>query len=234
MRIIGVIPVRWGSTRFPGKPLVRIAGKPMIRRVYEGAKAAKSLSRVVIATDDELIAKAAMSFKAPVTMTSLDCRSGMERCAEVAARAHAGIVVNIQGDEPLISGHDIDSLVAAFDDPDVQIASLAGPTAPEMLSDRNIVKVLIDRKGDAIAFARSALTNWYGQHYRRHIGIYAYRRKVLVELAGLEPGPREKMQSLEQYRAIENGYKIRIIETDSELVSVDVPGDVARVERLVV
>ncbi|HEY5659010.1 MAG TPA: 3-deoxy-manno-octulosonate cytidylyltransferase [Myxococcota bacterium] len=236
MTAAGVIPARFSAARFPGKPLARISGKPMLQRVWEGARRAKSLRTVIVATDDERIAEACRSFGAEVQLTRADHPTGTDRLSEVAQRLEDDIVVNIQGDEPLIEGFVIDASVEALrEDPDVSVATLVHRLEPDARDDPNRVKVVVDRRGRALYFSRSPIphvrdgapapTLW------QHVGIYAYRRPFLLEFVRLEPTPAECAEGLEQLRALEHGHPIRcaVIEGWRSL-PVDVPGDVARVE----
>ncbi len=240
---IAVIPSRYSSTRLPGKPLVSLAGKPMIQRVWERTKQAKRVRRVLIATDDERIMKAAASFGAEAVMTRSEHRSGTERVAEVAATIHGGdqeVFVNVQGDEPLVEPEAIDTLVEAIEaEEDVAVATLMVAIAnPPDIMDPNIVKVVLDFDGNALYFSRAPIP-WvrdrqgpvYGQHMK-HLGLYAFRRSALLDFAILPVGALERIEQLEQLRWMENGYKIRVAETVHDSVSVDVPEDVARVEKL--
>jgi len=230
---IGIIPARYGSKRFPGKPLAPILGKPLIQRVYERSLQAESLSRVVIATDDERIFKASKAFGASVEMTSPLHVSGTARVAEVARRSEADIVVNIQGDEPLIMGEMVDSLVHALDDDSVPMATLYIKEYDRRCAqDPNIVKVTRDSRGNALYFSRSPIP--YGTHecFLRHIGLYGYQKDFLLCYESLGRGELEKAENLEQLRALENGYRIKLIETRCSTLSVDTPDDILKVENL--
>jgi len=240
---IAVIPARYSATRLPGKPLVSLAGKPMIQRVWERAAQAKRISRVVIATDDERILKAAAGFGAEAVMTRPDHRSGTERVAEVAVHlggADEEVFVNVQGDEPLVEPEAIDTLVEAIEaEEGVTVATLMVPIAkPADIMDPNIVKVVLDFDGNALYFSRAPIP-WvrdreapvHVQHMK-HLGLYAFRRAALLDFPTLPVGDIERIEQLEQLRWMENGYKIRVAETQHDSVSVDVPEDVARVEQL--
>jgi 3-deoxy-manno-octulosonate cytidylyltransferase (CMP-KDO synthetase) len=236
MRAVGVIPARYQASRFPGKPLAMIAGQPMIQRVWRGACGAKSLSRVIVATDDARVADACRSFGAEVALTRADHPSGTDRIAEVAARLDCDVVVNVQGDEPLIEGFAIDAAVAALaEDPEAPIATLVHAAGAAALADPNRVKVVLDRRGRALYFSRSAIPFAREGEPRcwQHVGIYAYRREFLLRFPTLAPTPAERAEGLEQLRALEHGFKIRcaVIEGWTS-AAVDVPGDVARVEAL--
>jgi 3-deoxy-manno-octulosonate cytidylyltransferase (CMP-KDO synthetase) len=240
---IAVIPARYAATRLPGKPLVSLAGKPMIQRVWERAAQASRISRVIIATDDERILKAAAGFGAEAVMTRSEHRSGTERVAEVAAHIGGGendVFVNVQGDEPLVEPEAIDTLVEAVEsDEGVSVATLMVPIAkPADIMDPNIVKVVLDFDDNALYFSRAPIP-WvrdrespvHAQHMK-HLGLYAFRRAALVDFATLPVGDLERIEQLEQLRWMENGYKIRVAETHHDSVSVDVAEDVARVEQL--
>ncbi len=241
-RILGVIPARFASSRFPGKALATIAGKPMLQHVYERASQARYLSKVIIATDDERIHKAARTFGAPVIMTRADHLSGTDRVAEAASSDNATIIVNIQGDEPLIDPSAIDAAaLALLDDPDVPMSTLMKLIEdPREINDPNVVKVVTNFGGDAIYFSRCPIpfardsgghhdTN---QHYK-HLGLYVYRRDFLLAYSGLPVGPLERMERLEQLRAIENGHRVRVVETEYESLGVDTPEDLERVSALI-
>ena len=237
MRVLGVIPARYASSRFPGKPLTPIAGRPMIQHVYEGALAARSLDALVVATDDPRIARACASFGAEVALTRSDHPSGTHRVQEAGAARDEELVVNIQGDEPLIEGFVIDAAVEALrDDPEASIATVVHALEPGAEEDPHRVKVALDTQGRGLYFSRSPipylrpnsgapLTRW------QHVGLYAYRRDFLETFVKLEATPAEAAEGLEQLRALEHGYTIRcaVIEGWAS-ISVDVPEDVARVE----
>jgi len=230
-RAAGIIPARFESTRFPGKPLHPILGKPMIQRVYEGARTARLLSRVIVATDDERIFAAVRGFGGEAVMTSSHHPSGTERVAEAARGVDEPIVVNIQGDEPLIEGGLIDDLVEALRDEAAPMASVMIRTADlNLIHDRNIVKVVVDGRGFALYFSRAPIPYDPSDFFLRHIGIYAYRRDFLLGFAGLAPTRLEQNEKLEQLRALENGYRIKMVETTHATLSVDVPGDIIKVE----
>jgi 3-deoxy-manno-octulosonate cytidylyltransferase (CMP-KDO synthetase) len=238
-RILGVIPARFASSRFPGKALANLAGKPILQHVYERASQARYLSKLIIATDDERIAKAARSFRAQVQMTRPDHLSGTDRVAEVASSDHAQVIVNIQGDEPLIDPSAIDAAaLALLDDPELPMATLKKriEIASEV-DNPNVVKVVSDLAGDAIYFSRCPIPyqrdGRQGDivHYK-HIGLYVYRREFLLAYSGLPVGPLEQAERLEQLRAIENGYRIRVVETEYESLGVDTPEDLERIAAL--
>jgi 3-deoxy-manno-octulosonate cytidylyltransferase (CMP-KDO synthetase) len=241
MSVLAVIPARFASTRLPGKPLVPLGGKPMIERVWDRVRQAASVSGVLVATDDERIRGAVEAFGGQAVMTRPDHRTGTERIAEVAAaRKDVDIFVNVQGDEPLIDPAAIDQAVAAIqDDPEVNVSTLAVPiTNPADIMDPNVVKVVLDFDGNALYFSRAPIP-WvrdrsgpvHARHLK-HLGLYAFRRAALLEFATFPQGDLERIEQLEQLRWLENGYPIRVAETEHDSVSVDVPEDVARVEAL--
>jgi 3-deoxy-manno-octulosonate cytidylyltransferase (CMP-KDO synthetase) len=233
MRAVGIIPARWASTRFPGKPLARIAGRPMLEWVVEGARRAKRLRDVWVATDDPRIADACRAFGATAVLTSPDHPTGTDRLAEVALSLDDDVVVNIQGDEPLIRGDVIDSVVAALDeDPEAPMATVVHQAEPEALDDPHRVKVVLDRRGRALYFSRSRIPAGDDDNrYWQHVGLYAYRRSFLLDFVALPPTPCERAESLEQLRALEHGYPIRVAVVEAwGSCAVDVPEDVPRVE----
>jgi 3-deoxy-manno-octulosonate cytidylyltransferase (CMP-KDO synthetase) len=229
--------VRYGSSRFPGKALARIAGKTVIQHVFERASRASYLHQVVIATDDERIRKEACSFGAKVIMTRADHPSGTDRVAEVASASNAGIIINIQGDEPLIDPLAIDALAFALvDDSSAPMATLKKRIEDlQEFTNPNVVKVVTDRSHYAVYFSRSPIPyDLSGQavHFK-HPGLYGYRRDFLLAYPALPIGPLERAERLEQLRAIENGHKIRVVETEYESVGVDTPQDLERVRRMI-
>lgn len=234
--ILGVIPARFASTRFPGKPLASLAGKPLIQHVWERATQSRYLSRLVVATDDDRIASAARSFGAQVAMTRPDHASGTDRAAEVADATDAAIIVNIQGDEPLIDPDAIDAaLLTLLDDPNCQMASLKRRITDEReIQNPNVVKVVTAANGDALYFSRSPIPFHRGHDagYFKHIGLYVYRRDLLLAYSSLPVGPLERAECLEQLRALENGIPIRVAETSYDTIGVDTPEDLAAVERI--
>ena len=236
MRAVGVIPARVGAGRFPGKALAPIAGLPMIRRVFEGAQTAKTLRAVLIATDDARIADAARAFGAEVAMTRPDHATGSDRVAEVARGLDDEIVVDIQGDEPLIEGFVIDAAVEALqEDPEAPMATVVHAADPAALGNADRVKVALDRAGHALYFSRSPIpaqrSAGAAPRCWQHVGLYAYRRPFLLEFASLARGPLERAEELEQLRALEHGHRIRcaVIEGWSS-TPVDAPEDIAAVE----
>ena len=236
MKVLGIIPARYGSSRFPGKPLLELKGKSMIQRVYEGASKAKLLDDLIVATDDQRIYEEVLRFGGKVILTSAAHQSGTERCAEVLSHFPAyELVINIQGDEPLVAAEQLDQLLGAFLDKTVQIATLVHPeVTPSDLTNVNRIKVLADHQQNAIYFSRSALPN---MHYAkvhhfpwlRHIGLYAYTSAVLKQIASLAPCALEQTESLEQLRWLYYGYKIRLVQTHIETPNIDVPEDVEKV-----
>lgn len=244
-QFIGIIPARYASTRFPGKPLAIIDGKTMIERVYNQAK--KILDYVYVATDDLKIETAVKNFGGNVVMTSTLHQSGTDRCAEalsIIRNFHTfafDVVINIQGDEPFIQPDQIKRLMGCFDKPETQIATLAKTIEGDGIFDPNNVKVVKNKNNEALLFSRSAIpyirgreTNlWSASHtYLKHIGIYAYRVEILNKLTTLQQTSLELAESLEQLRWLENGYKIRIELTDFETISIDTPQDLEKVKGL--
>jgi 3-deoxy-manno-octulosonate cytidylyltransferase (CMP-KDO synthetase) len=229
----GVIPARYRSERFPGKALAPILGKSMIQRVYEATRTAKYLEQVILATDDETIFQEAHNFGAEVLMTSPDHISGSDRVAEVAERTKSQIIINIQGDEPLIRGETIDELVEALQDKDIPMATLAvRETDLSLLDDSSVVKVVPDNNGFALYFSRSPLPHKASEFFWRHVGVYGYQRNFLLKLCAMRPSRLEKTEKLEQLRALENGFRIKIIESRFPSLSVDFPEDIIKVEKL--
>jgi 3-deoxy-manno-octulosonate cytidylyltransferase (CMP-KDO synthetase) len=238
--VIVVIPARYGSSRLPGKPLVSLGGKPMIQRVYERAKLAKRVNRVIVATDDDRIVKAVQEFGGEARMTRHDHRTGTERVAEVAAHENGDVFVNVQGDEPLLDPAAVETVVGALlDEPQVAIATVATPIkTPGDIMDPNVCKVVLDFDENALYFSRAPIpwvrdTAGHVQaRHLKHLGLYVFRRDALLEYPTLPQGDLERIEQLEQLRWLENGWKIRVAEVEHDAVSVDVPDDVARVEKL--
>ena len=242
MYAIGIIPVRYASSRFPGKPLAIINGKSMIQRVYEQSLKSAMLSEVFVATDDKRILNHVHEFKGKVVMTSESHKSGTERCNEVVEKSFKtkkpDIIVNIQGDEPYINPSQIDKVVSCFKSQNVQIATLAKKiVSVEVLFDSNIVKVVFGKDKKAIYFSRSPIPyvrgkeskDWINEtEFYKHIGIYAYRSNILKSICELKPSKLEKAESLEQLRWLENAYSIQVELTDYESYSVDVPEDILK------
>ena len=242
MKTIGIIPARYASTRFPGKPLHLIAGKPLVQHVVERCREAQSLADVIVATDDERIAKVAREF-CTVEMTRADHPSGTDRIAEVAARLDCDAVVNVQGDEPLIAPAVIDAVASALEDAEMTTAATSVSNISEY-SDPNAVKVVVDAAGRALYFSRrtipfvrdSAQESPEQQlatfPFLKHLGIYGYRRDTLMRLVEFAASPLEQAERLEQLRALENGIGIAVCLVEYESIGVDVPEDVQRVEAL--
>ena len=239
MSVLVVIPARYASVRFPGKPLATLQGKPMIQHVYEGASQASGVDEVVVATDDERIVHAVAKFGGKAAMTSPTARSGTDRVAEVARTRNAQVVINIQGDEPLVRGEMIAQLAQFLTrHTAVPMASLMTPFRPEEdLNSPNVVKVVVDRDKFALYFSRSPIPHVRAQggtptRFMKHLGFYGYQRHFLLQLPSLEPTPLEQAEQLEQLRALEHGYRIKLLETVHDSVGVDTPGDLKRVEAM--
>jgi 3-deoxy-manno-octulosonate cytidylyltransferase (CMP-KDO synthetase) len=238
--VLAVIPARYASVRFPGKPLASIAGRPMIQFVVEGVRRARGVSRVVVATEDERIKTAVEAFGGEAIITRRDHRTGTDRVAEVATHLTADIYVNVQGDEPLIDPRTVDAVVAEMaEDDSIQVGTpCTAILDPKDIMDPNIVKVARDFEGNGLYFSRAPIP-WVRDsaatravRHWKHIGLYAFRREALLEFPTLPPGELEGIEQLEQLRWLENGFRIRVVETDYDAVSVDVPADVERVEKL--
>lgn len=241
MPVLGLIPARYASTRFPGKPLVDIAGKSMIQRVFEQAKKCMQLDDVVVATDDERILNHVLEFGGNAVMTSTEHQSGTDRCAEVSLQyPDYDVIINIQGDEPFIDPEQIGKVISCFDSPDTQLATLVKKIGSEQeLFNPNSPKVIINKNSEAIYFSRLPLPyirgqeqeNWL-QHFTffKHIGIYGYRADILHQATKLPVSSLEKAESLEQLRWIENGYKIKVAETDLETYAIDTPEDIVNLK----
>lgn len=238
MKVLCVIPARYASTRLPGKPLSMIAGKPMIQHVYERACQAQLPNEVVVATDNELVEKAVLDFGGKAVMTSPDHPSGTDRLAEVALMyPDVDVIVNVQGDEPMIPPEVIDRLAEAFNgDANLNMATMKVVMDEEDYENPAAVKVVTDQQGYALYFSRSLMpyprNKLEGFKVFKHVGIYAYRRNFLLKYAALAPTPLEKAESLEQLRALENGYKIKVLESDFQGIGVDTPEDLAAVNAL--
>ena len=253
LAIVAIIPARFASSRLPGKPLSEIHGKTMIERVYERARAAREVSRVVVATDDERIARVVRGFGGEAVMTSPDHPSGTDRLAEAARGIEAEVIVNVQGDEPMLDPAGIDAVARALlDDPALPMATLSLPLrrVEEMLAS-SVVKVVADLHGNALYFSRSPIPHVRlgassdaraaaeaavaSGLARKHVGLYAYRREALLLFASLPPAPLEKAEGLEQLRALHHGMRIRVVPVDGEGgVAVDTPEDLERVRALLV
>ncbi len=241
MKFIAIIPARYASTRFPGKPLVDMLGKPMIQRVYEQVK--KAVEEVWVATDDSRIFDAVEAFDGKAVMTSTQHRSGTDRIQEAYTKINQpfDVIINVQGDEPFIQPEQIEALKACFDSSAVELATLVKPFKKEdgfdALFNANSPKVVINKNNEAIYFSRSIIpyirdvhhTEWLDKHtFYKHIGMYAYRVDVLSEITQLPPSSLEKAESLEQLRWIENGYRIRVGYTDAETIGIDTPEDMEK------
>jgi 3-deoxy-manno-octulosonate cytidylyltransferase (CMP-KDO synthetase) len=239
-KVIVVIPARYGSTRLPGKPLISLAGQPMILRVYERAKQAERVHQVIVATDDDRIVQAVQAFGGEARLTRADHRTGTERVAEVAAHVDGEVFVNVQGDEPLLDPVAVDTAVdALLEEPQAQIATVATSVKiPADIMDPNVCKVALDFDENALYFSRAPIP-WVRDtgariqvRHLKHLGLYVFQRDALLEYPTLPQGELERIEQLEQLRWLENGWKIRVAEVEHDAVSVDVPEDVARVEKL--
>ena len=241
MKFMSIIPARYASTRFPGKPLAVLGGKTVIQRVYE--QVSSVLCDVYVATDDERIFKCVESFGGKAVMTRADHKSGTDRIQEAVEKiaTEADVIINVQGDEPFIHPSQIKTLMALFDAPETQIGTLGKPFDNiEAVSNPNSPKIVTDNRGFALYFSRSIIPyirgkqqdEWFGEYpFLKHLGIYAYRREVLKEVTQLPQSSLEKAESLEQLRWLQNGYRIRVGLTDIETVGIDTPEDLARAEE---
>lgn len=242
MKFTVIIPARYASTRFPGKPLAMLGGKPVIQRVYE--QASKLQSPVYVATDDERIYQCVCDFGGQAVMTRNDHKSGTDRIEEAVEKigTDADVIINIQGDEPFVQVSQIETLCHLFDDPETQIGTLGKPfESMEAVENPNSPKIVRDRRGFALYFSRSVIPFVRGKdqgagnkmefHYLKHLGMYAYRREVLHEITQLPQSSLELAESLEQLRWLENGYRIRVGLTDVETVGIDTPADLERAEQ---
>lgn len=241
-----IIPARYASSRFPGKPLVDIGGKPMIRRVYE--QASEAVDNVYVATDDDRILKTVNNFKGKAVMTSPDHKSGTDRCAEAVklieekTGKNFEIIINVQGDEPFLQPEQLDTIKSCFNTPDTQIATLIKPiTETENIFDENKTKVIISNKKEAIYFSRSPIPyvkgrlrdEWSTSHqFYLHIGLYAYKKDTLLSITKLSPSVLEIAESLEQLRWIENGYKIKVEITEYNSLGIDTPEDLDKIKKM--
>lgn len=244
MKILGIIPARYESSRFPGKPLIDIAGKSMIQRVYDQCSKSLSLNKVIVATDDERIADHVSSFGGFAEMTSINHQSGTDRCAEVAKNyPEFDIVVNVQGDEPMIDPDQIDLLCQCFKSPHTSIATLVKIIiSNEELFNENTPKVILNKNQEAVLFSRTAIPfirgrekeNWLNHHkFFKHIGIYAFRTDTLKDLTELTLSSLETAEALEQLRWIENGYRIQAAITNKESQAIDTPADLKKLLKLI-
>jgi 3-deoxy-manno-octulosonate cytidylyltransferase (CMP-KDO synthetase) len=235
MKAIAIIPARYASTRFPAKALEPLLGKPLILWVREAVSATGLFSQVIVATDSELIREAVVDFGGKAVMTSPSHASGTDRVHEAASGLDYDVIVNVQGDEPLITREALDALLGAFADESVRIATLMAPIDdPAMLNDPNTVKVVADSSGNALYFSRAGIPfnrdgGSYGGYWR-HIGVYAYRREALERFVKLPPSPLEQVEKLEQLRALENGIPIRLVPTSYQGIGIDTQEDLEKVE----
>ena len=241
MTFTAIIPARYASTRFPGKPLAVLGGKTVIQRVYEQVKSV--LDEVYVATDDERIFSSVEAFGGKAVMTRSDHQSGTDRIEEAAEKTDtkADVIINVQGDEPFIQPSQIQTLMHLFDDPSTQIGTLGKPfESMEAVDNPNSPKIVTDTRGFALYFSRSVIPfirgvdrqDWFGRYpFLKHLGIYAYRREVLAEVTKLPQSSLEKAESLEQLRWLQNGYRIRVGLTDVETVGIDTPEDLQRAEE---
>ena len=251
LKIIGIIPARYQSTRLPGKVLLHIAGKPMIQHVYERCLGARTLSEVVVATDDERVGEEVEGFGGKVELTRADHASGTDRLAEVASRRECDVIVNIQGDEPMVDPEAIDAAVEPLlSDPELSFATIATEiTTLEEHTDPAAVKVVVDANGWALYFSRAPIPYFRldagasqpdeprrhpksGLHPLKHIGLYVYRRETLLWFASLPPSPLELTEGLEQLRALEAGCRIQVVQVQYSPIGVDTPVDLARVRAI--
>jgi 3-deoxy-manno-octulosonate cytidylyltransferase (CMP-KDO synthetase) len=237
-KIVGILPARWGSSRFPGKPLHGIAGKPLIQHVWERCAEAACFDQIIIATDDMRIAEAGFAFGAEIALTSPEHKSGTDRIAEVAMKLRrASLIFNIQGDEPLIDPLLLRRLVNEIGKrKKIEIITAATPLGLDASLSEHNVKVVFDSKGDALYFSRSLIPfhRTTGKIiFYKHLGIYGYRRKALLNFVTLRPSLLEQAEQLEQLRALENGMKIRVIVSEVDSIGVDTPEDATEVERLI-
>jgi len=244
MPAVVIIPARLASTRFPGKVLAPLQGKPLIQHVCERARLAALADHVLVATDSREVADAVASFGGEAVMTSPECASGTDRVAEAASRLDYDIIVNVQGDEPLIEPEIIDTAIRLLEDRRAAIGTIAAEiTNPADIADPNVVKVVMDREGFALYFSRSPIPyhreRWkglgrlemQGARLHRHLGIYSFRREALFEFSGFAPSPLEETEKLEQLRALEHGMKIKVGLAARETLGVDTPEDLERVRK---
>ena len=238
MSVLAVIPARYGSSRFPGKPLAALHGKPMIQHVYEQVAKAKRVEEVIVATDDDRIIDAIERAGGTALLTSATARSGTERAAEVARARTASVVINVQGDEPLVHPDMVDQLAEFLQrHTAVPMASLMTSLRSDDLANPKVVKVVVDRDGYALYFSRAPIPHVRTQGGSpppmwKHLGLYGYQRHFLLQFPSLEPTPLEQSEQLEQLRALEHGYQIKLLETVHDTIGVDTPDDLAKVEAL--
>ncbi|NNF84693.1 MAG: 3-deoxy-manno-octulosonate cytidylyltransferase [Deltaproteobacteria bacterium] len=231
-----VIPARYGASRLPGKPLAQIDGRPMIWYVWENARKSRCATHVLVATDDERIADAVRGFGGEARMTSPGCTSGTDRVAEAARGLSEEIIINLQGDEPMMDPSVIDAVAGPLlTDPVVSMGTAAiVQEDPEEFLSSSVVKVVVDDRGDALYFSRAPIPHWRDAgsgNYRKHLGIYGYRKDFLLRLSGLPPSSLEKAECLEQLRVLQSGGKIRVVDVTFDSVGVDTPEDLRVVER---
>ena len=241
MKFMAIIPARYASTRFPGKPLAVLGGKTVIQRVYE--QVCSVLDEVYVATDDQRIFQCVEGFGGRAVMTRTDHKSGTDRIQEAVEKigTDADVIINVQGDEPFIQPSQVETLMHLFDAPETQIGTLGKPfESLEAVENPNSPKIVTDVRGFALYFSRSVIpyirgverTDWFGQYpFLKHLGIYAYRRDVLAEVTQLPQSSLEKAESLEQLRWLQNGYRIRVGLTDVETIGIDTPEDLQRAEQ---
>lgn len=234
-KIVAVIPARYQSSRFPGKPLAEIAGEPMIQRVYEQVKHVNDIDEIIVATDDEHIYNAVIGFKGKAVMTG-ECSCGTERVYEAVKDYPCDIVINIQGDEPLIKPEMINELIAVFEDESVEMATLCKEiTVISDINNPNIVKVVRDKDDNALYFSRCPIPfnrdNRSDVKYFKHVGIYGYNKEFLKKYVQTEKTLLETVENLEQLRVLESGYKIKVKETIYDSIGVDVPEDILKIEK---
>ena len=242
-KVLAVIPARYASTRFPGKIIASVAGKPLVYHTYRRACEARLVTEALIATDDEHVVEALRPYDVRVVMTRADHPSGTDRIAEVAENSDAEIIVNVQGDEPLIDPNTIDETIQPlFDEPDVCMSTARNLiTEPGQIENPNVVKVVCDARGHALYFSRCPIPYIRDVAdratappcYWQHVGIYVYRRDFLLRYAKMPQTPLEKLEKLEQLRVLENGFKIAVVDTEYDSVGVDTPEDLERVRLLV-
>lgn len=240
--VVAIIPARYASERFPGKVIVPLAGKPLVAHTYDRAVRAKRVSRAIVATDDLRVVAALKPFGVDTVMTRSDHATGTDRIAEVAANLDADIIVNVQGDEPLVDPELIDATIQPLiDDPALQMSTARNPiTDPELINDPNCVKVVCDKNGRALYFSRSTIPYIRDRGleprgmniYWQHIGLYVFRREFLMKFAKMPSTPLERLEKLEQLRVLENGYSIAVVEARDRSIGVDTPDDLIRAEKL--
>ncbi|MDP8268980.1 MAG: 3-deoxy-manno-octulosonate cytidylyltransferase [Candidatus Tenebribacter davisii] len=237
MKAIAVIPARFDSTRFPGKPLAKLGNKYIIQRVYEQTKSSGLFAEVIVGTEDQRIFEAVAEFGGKVTLTSKKHRSGTDRVAEVCKKlpccSDAEVIVNVQGDEPFITEEPLNELIKVFTDPSVQVASLMHKITQD-ITDPNTVKVVCDKNNNALYFSRLPIPYPRSSEtdYFKHVGVYAFRRKILLEFVELPVSKLERIEKLEQLRFLENGYQIRMVLTDYKGIGIDTPQDLKKAENL--